>query len=271
MFCSQEAIGPILSLFIVSKLMSMFASNFNLFRLSCLRFGLATFVAAGVALSPTILHAAVPVDAEIMLLVDVSRSVDAKEYLSQRDGYVEAFRDSSLIDEHVTKGHHRRIAVSLIYWSSPGFRQVAVPWTLIDGPASAQAFADAIIKGSAIGDGKGASSRPFDGTTAPGSAIAFGSLGFLDNAFDGSRKIMIVSGDGAENDGIPTAKSRDEAIAKGIDTINTLPIGSETLKNWYIKNIQAGKDAFTVVAKDFPDLPAAIRHILFRTLSPKRH
>lgn len=237
---------------------------------SCLRLFVAMALLSSLAFSAS-LRAAEPVDAEIMLLVDVSRSVDAKEYLLQRDGYVAAFRDPALISDHVARGRHRRIAVSLVYWSSPSFKQVAVPWTVIDGTATAEAFAEAIIKGSAISVGKGMAVRPFDGTTAPGSAIAFGYPRFFDNAFDGVLKVMIVSGDGPENDGISTPKVRDEAIAKGIDAINTLPIGSETLKNWYITNIQAGKDAFTVGVRDFPDLPAAIRYLLFRTLSPDRH
>lgn len=232
-------------------------------------FWLAALVLSVLVISP-FSRAAEAVDAEIMLLVDVSRSVDAKEYLLQRDGYADAFRDSALFDAYIAKGRHRRIAVTLMYWSSPDLRRVAVPWMLIDSRAAAQGFAEAIIKGSAASDGKGLAARPFDGTTAPGSALAFGFPLFFDNAFEGTRKVMIVSGDGPENAGIPTPKARDEALAAGIDTINTLPIVSETLKAWYVKNIQAGKDAFTVGAKDFPDLPAAIRHVLQRTLSPDR-
>ncbi len=210
------------------------------------------------------------VDLELLLLVDVSRSVDANEYILQRDGYADAFRDPAFYSGYIASGRYRRIAVSLVYWSSPNFRQVAVPWMRVDSSASAAEFAAAIIRGSATSDGTGKNARPFDGTTAPGSALAFGFPRFFDNEYGGLRKVIIVSGDGPENDGISTPKARDEAIAAGVDTINTFPIGSETLKGWYIRNIQAGKDAFTIGAKDFPDLPAAIRYMLQRTLSPNR-
>jgi len=197
-------------------LMSMSAPMaFLLRRLPYLRLFFAAALLSGLVFSVS-LRAAEPVDAEIMLLVDVSRSVDAKEYLLQRDGYVAAFRDPALIDDHVARGRHRRIAVSLIYWSSPSFKQLAVPWTVIDGVAAAEAFADAIIKGSATSEGKGMAVRPFDGTTAPGSAIAFAYPRFFDNAFDGVRKIMIVSGDGPENDGISTSARMPLPLAHAI-------------------------------------------------------
>ena len=90
---------------------------------------------------------------------------------------------------------------------------------------------------------------------------------FASNAYEGSRKVIILSGDGIENAGPKTSGVRDDALKKGVDTINALPIGSEALRKWFAENVQGGKDAFTVSAKDFPDLPTALQAMLKRTIS----
>lgn len=54
------------------------------------------------------------VDLELLLLVDVSRSVDANEYILQRDGYADAFRDPAFYSGYIASGRYRRIAVSLV-------------------------------------------------------------------------------------------------------------------------------------------------------------
>ena len=48
---------------------------------------------------PTVLHAAVaPVDIELVLAADVSRSVDLEEFTLQRAGYVEALRYPDFVE-----------------------------------------------------------------------------------------------------------------------------------------------------------------------------
>lgn len=210
--------------------------------------------------------AATPVDLEMALLVDVSRSVDAKEFIQQRDGYVEAFSDPALFNELIAKGQHKKIAATLVYWSSPDNRLVAVDWRLVDSVESSKAFGQALIAGTPANVDLSGATRPFDGTTAPGSAISFVTPQFVANAFDGQRKVIIVSGDGAENAGPKTSGVRDDALKNGVDTINALPIGSEALQKWFAQNVQGGSNAFTLVARDFPDLPAAVKSMLKRTL-----
>jgi len=212
-------------------------------------------------------RASTPVDLELAMLVDVSRSVDAKEFLQQRDGYVAAFKDPALFTEHIAKGAHKRIAATLIYWSSPDKRVVAVDWRLVDSVESARAFGEALVAATPGKVDLSGATRPFDGTTAPGSAILFAFPQFATNAFEGKRKVIILSGDGTENAGPATHKVRDDALENGVDTINALPIGSEALRAWFTKNVQGGKNAFTVSARDFPDLPTALQTTLRRTLS----
>src|SRR4029079_16817746 len=81
-----------------------------------------------------------PVDLELVLAVDVSRSMDMDEQNLQRDGYVAAFRHKDVIDA-IASGPHGRIAVSYVEWAGPSFQTTLVPWTIIDGEAAAHAFA----------------------------------------------------------------------------------------------------------------------------------
>lgn len=219
------------------------------------------------SVAPTVAFGSTAVDIELALLVDVSRSVDAKEFIQQRDGYVNAFKDPSLFTEHIAKGPNKKIAATLVYWSSPDRRVVAVDWRLVDGVESARAFGEALVAATPGNIDLSGATRPFDGTTAPGSAISFVMPQFGSNAYEGSRKVIILSGDGAENAGPATHKVRDDALKNGVDTINALPIGSEALRKWFTENVQGGKDAFTVSAKDFPDLPTALQTMLKRTIS----
>jgi Protein of unknown function (DUF1194) len=203
------------------------------------------------------------VDLELALLVDVSGSVDSNEFALQRDGYVNAFK-SAAVQNSILGGAFKRIAVSLVYWSGSGNQAQSIGWTLIDSAAAADAFADAIT----------AVARPFGGLTAPGSAIRYivdattGSESFSENAFNGTRNVIDVSGDGDENSGDNTALSRDFALANGIDTINGITIGGgQGLLDFYTNNVIGGPGAFALEAVSFADFGGAVSKKLIREIT----
>jgi hypothetical protein len=188
------------------------------------------------------------VDLELQLLMDVSGSVDDSEFLLQRTGYSDAFRDPGTLSQILGCGGGA-IAVQLIYWSGSSEQAVAVDWTIISDAASATAFADAVD----------AAARPFAGLTAPGSAINFGAPLFS-NAITSDRQVIDVSGDGAQNSGADTSDARDAALASGIDAINGLVIlGEAGLETFYNDNVKGGSGAFVLVADDFVDFEQAIK------------
>lgn len=132
----------------------------------------------------------VPVDLELVLAVDVSGSVDSTEFAFQRDGYAAAFQDPSLTGLF-TGG--RSIATTFVYWAGDGVQVQAVPWTQISSAGEAQAFATAI----------GATPRPIGGLPDAGQtgvsrALDF-SVGLFTDDFDGTRRLIDISGDGSEN------------------------------------------------------------------------
>ncbi|KYC35555.1 hypothetical protein WA1_06955 [Scytonema hofmannii PCC 7110] len=195
-----------------------------------------------------------PVDTELSLLVDVSGSISEYEFDLQKKGYVNTFLNPNLFNDFISKGSLGKIAVNVIYWSNAQQQQEAVGWTLIDSVAAAQQFANAID----------ATTRQFFGVTAPGSAIAFATPKFFNNDFEGTRQVIDVSGDGAENDGTDTATVRNLALAQGIDAINGIIVGSDPLvKKFYQEEILGGingdgSPAFLIEAATFEEFNSAI-------------
>ena len=82
-----------------------------------------------------------PVDAAIVLAVDVSGSMDPEELAIQRAGYLAALRHPDLI-RIVAAGRHGRVAFSHFEWAGQVRRITTIPWRIIDRPAAIAAFAN---------------------------------------------------------------------------------------------------------------------------------
>ena len=201
------------------------------------------------------------VDLELALAVDVSRSIDSGEAQLQREGYINAFRNPEVI-EAIETGMLGRIAVGYFEWAGFGHTDIIVDWTLIDGAASANAFADALGRGIPV-----SASR-----TSISGAIDFAWPWFDNNGFEGTRRVVDISGDGPNNWGDLVTKARDRALAAGV-TINGLPIldpGFGLFSRFNIGNLDlyyrdcviGGTGAFIVVAADFNDFARAVRRKL---------
>ncbi len=213
-------------------------------------FAAAVFCAA---LSPA-LATDVPVDLELVLAVDTSPSIDVREFFLQRRGYVAAFRDPRLVDI-IRSGRTGRIAVIYVEWAGPISQRIIIPWTVIDGAKSAARFASAL---------EVARTKTSLGTSLSG-ALAFASGLFVNNGFDGRRRVIDVSGNGRNNFGPQILPIRDAVVAAGI-TINGLPIMSDPtevgLDDYYRACVVGGPGAFLVKVEKQDDFAAAIRHKL---------
>ncbi len=203
----------------------------------------------------------IQVDLELVLMVDVSGSVDDEEAHLQRDGYVNAVTSPQVLIA-IRSGRHRRIAVSYVEWAGSSFQDTVIGWTLIDGEASARAFAGKL---AALPPGRG----PY---TSISGAIDFALPLFNGNGFESPRRVIDVSGDGPNNSGRHVTAARDEAVAANV-TINGLPIvndrpgpsGRPTMPNldlYYRKCVIGGPRSFIVVANDFKSFARVIRRKL---------
>lgn len=191
---------------------------------------------------------AVPVDAEILLLMDVSGSVNSTEFNLQRTGYANAFQSAAVHSAiaSTTNG----VAVRLVQWSGATQQAESIAWTHIFDVASSNAVGAAIA----------AMSRSFSGSTAIGAAI--------NNTFASIGDEVDVSGDGTTNDGIASVTGRNNALAAGVDVINGLVIGgSSGVLSHYQSDVIGGTNgngspAFALTASTFSDFETAIANKL---------
>jgi hypothetical protein len=84
------------------------------------------------------------VDLELVLLADASGSIDDAEIHFQRQGYASAITHPAVLDA-IAQGYDQRIAVTYVEWGGVSSQEVVVPWTIVDGPASAASFAAALL------------------------------------------------------------------------------------------------------------------------------
>lgn len=195
---------------------------------------------------------------ELILAMDVSRSVVTAEHRLQMDGIAAAFRNPEVAAAiaFVTGG----IMVAMTQWSGPEQHEQVLPWTRIESPEQATEFAQSVA---------GVGRRFNDSYTAIGEALLHASRISDKNPVRCSRRIVDVSGDGANNRGRAPREIADAMAATGI-VINGLVIaGAEPDPvEYYRENVVRGQGAFIEVANGFEDYPRAILRKLVRELSP---
>jgi len=199
----------------------------------------------GIALltSPAEAQRKTSVDLELSFVVDASGSIDQEEMQLQRQGYANALVNPDVL-KAIDSGFLRSIAVSYIEFAADGCIWQWLNWVKISDRASAAAAGAKIV----------AAPREFcSGGNAIGDAVAFATKSTLENSFDGTRKVIDVSGDGPDTTGlIAVEDARADALAKGF-TINGLVIerpAMPDLPEYYKRSITGGPRSFVIQAKD---------------------
>lgn len=198
------------------------------------------------------------VDVLLALTVDVSLSMDLEEQRLQRDGYVNAFRDPTVLAA-IGSGARRRIAVTYIEWAGPGVQSTIVPWTLVDGPESADRVA-AILERQPISRAR---------MTSISGALIFAAREIERAPFVAPRRVIDVSGDGPNNAGHHVVPTRDEVVARDI-VINGLPLQLKVggpnsafdipnLDRYYADCVIGGPGSFSLPVRDKSEIATAIR------------
>jgi hypothetical protein len=199
-----------------------------------------------------------PVDVALCLAVDVSASVDFGEFGLMVGGYAAAFRDPSIVAA-CTGGPRGAVAVAVLFWSGAAEPpEVAVPWTLVDGAAAAEALAAAM---------EDAPRLPQPGATALGVGMA-AALGLLAQCpAEPAKLVLDVSGDGRHNQGRAPGPVRDIGVAAGV-TINALAVLNEEpdLLAHYAAEVIGGPGSFAMDCPDYAAFAEAIREKLAREL-----
>ena len=191
---------------------------------------------------------AIPVDVELVIAVDVSYSMDPDEQALQREGYVIALTSKEFL-QALRQGAHGKIAITYFEWAGQSDQKILMPWRLIDGPKSADAVAAEIAR---------APYRRASRTSISG-GLRFAKPLFDDSGYKGLRRVIDVSGDGANNAGPLVELTRDDVLAAGI-TINGLPImlkcpytgtmDIDNLDEYYEDCVIGGPGAFVIPIRE---------------------
>jgi hypothetical protein len=192
----------------------------------------------------------------LALALDVSSSVDAREYRLQRDGLAAALTAPE-IREAFLAVPSAPVSLMIYEWSGWQQQEVRQDWATIATAADLEGVA-ARLRAQAR------SHAEFP--TALGLALLYGGQA-LARRDACERRTLDVSGDGTNNDGASPELVKREFPFEGI-TINGLVVGSNnaTLARYYREFVIAGPGAFVEEADDYDSFETAMRRKLLREL-----
>ncbi|WP_250888950.1 DUF1194 domain-containing protein [Mesorhizobium sp. dw_380] len=201
------------------------------------------------------------VDVAIVFAVDFSSSIDPRTADMQREGHAAALTSPEIIGA-ISDNYLGCIGVAYFEWSSVGHARTVLPWTRICGLDDAKAAAAVIRRTGDTGY-----IRRGRGGTSVSAAIDVGSL--LLDQFPGNamKKVIDISSNGENNDGLPVQPSRQNAIAKGY-TINAIAIPpsdedpKQPLATYFARSVIGGFQAFVISPTGPRDYTAALRRKL---------
>ncbi|MGR3714959.1 MAG: DUF1194 domain-containing protein [Shimia sp.] len=193
-------------------------------------------------------------DIALLLAVDVSGSVDAREYRVQMDGLAAGLRDGVVVEALIKAS----AAVSVMQWTGAGRQEVSLDWTRVRDAEEAETLALAV------------ESMPrawSKYSTAIGDALWRGA-DLMEQAPECRRKVVDVSGDGRSNEGMDPAEARARMARQGV-TVNALVIETDDtdLTGYFWENVITGPGAFVVTANGFEDYPKRIEQKLIREVA----
>jgi hypothetical protein len=219
---------------------------------------------------------AADVDLLLVLAVDTSSSIAPDEAEMQREGYCRGLTDPEVLAA-IADGFHGAVGVAYVEWSGVPYQRLALPWTRITSASDAEAWSAALTdQPHSYGGG--------------GTSIA-GSIDFSRRVIDQApwrahRRVIDISGDGANNGSLSVQDARDQAVTEGI-TINGLAIEDsgrrhdgifetggdflsgkkESVTDYYCRAVIGGPSAFVVEARDFWNFGDAVRRKLVREIA----
>jgi len=209
------------------------------------------------------------VDVALVLVTDVSRSIDDSEFKLEKDGYASAFTNQKVL-EAIQGGPTGRIAVSYLEFASSFEVRTVLDWTVIRDKASAQSFVDRLT----------AAPRSFWGRTAISAGVDEAVQLLAESGMNATRHVIDVCGDGTNNAGREVADARDDAVKAGI-TINGLAIINDHpvswtfahvqppggLANYYRANVTGGPGSFVLEVHDFSSFGEAMTRKLVNEIA----
>ncbi|MFP4238543.1 MAG: DUF1194 domain-containing protein [Rhodosalinus sp.] len=201
----------------------------------------------------------------LALALDVSESVDGREYRLQLDGLAAALEDAAVAD--ILLSHPETpVALAAYEWSGPGAQRLVLDWTPVTDPAALTRVVAHLR----------ATDRALEpGATAIGEALLHGEA-LVSRGPACWRQVIDISGDGKSNTG-PDPAALGGAL--GRITVNALVVGGDgedwidrrqvpigELSSYFRTEVIRGPDAFVETALGYHDFRRAMTRKLLREL-----
>ena len=214
-------------------------------------------------------RAAEPVDMTLVLVSDVSRSVDDSEFQMEKAGYSAAFNNPRVIAA-IHGGAVGAIAVAYVEFAGSYEVNTVLDWHVVRDAASARQFTDALE----------AAPRSYWGRTSISAGVDRAMQLLAENRFEAPRRVIDVAGDGTNNSGREVTAARDDAVAAGV-TVNGLAIINEHpvsytyahvqppggLTEWYRQNVIGGPGSFVLEVREFSTFGEAMTRKLINEVA----
>lgn len=235
---------------------------------SCGSLAVAIVALRSVAFSPDAAFAmdGDAVDTAVIFAVDASSSIGPGTARLQLNGHVEALR-SAEVAKAIASGPIGCIAISYVEWSSVGRLAVILPWTRLCGAEDANHAAGLILERGSDGI-----ERKGSGRTSLSFAIDAGRLLLGKYPGHAGRKVIDVSTNGTNNDGVPPIDSRARAfevgyIVNGIALSRDEPGITDDLPGYLEDNVITGAGAFVAAPSKPEEYTMALRRKLVLEIS----
>ena len=147
-----------------------------------------------------------PVDLELAFVVDASGSIDEEEMALQRQGYATALAHPRVL-KAIKSGILQSISVAYIEFAGFECTRLTVGWGRITDKKSAQEYGAKILA---------AKRNLCFGGNAVSEALAFAAATIDANKFEGTRRVIDISGDGPNTMGEQVELVRDAIVKKRI-------------------------------------------------------
>lgn len=203
----------------------------------------------------------------LALGLDVSGSVDQREYWLQREGLATALTSPAVRDILLAR-QNAPTAIAVFEWSGPTHQILVQPWVHIT---------DEMALDTLVADLRSAPRITGNLTTAIGSAMLYG-VGLLDQRPECAKRTLDISGDGPANTGPRPQDLHADNIPADV-TVNALVIGDgdlfgrdarladiKELSAYFNAYVIRGAGAFVETALGFEDYANAMERKLLREL-----
>jgi hypothetical protein len=202
-----------------------------------------------------------PVDLELAFVVDASGSIDEEEMALQRQGYASALAHPRVL-KAINSGFLQSISVAYIEFAGFECTRLTVGWGRITDKKSATAYGVRILA---------AKRNLCFGGNAVSEALAFAAATIENNSFEGTRRVIDISGDGPNTMGEQVEIVRDAIVKKRI-VINALAIKRESmpdLPEYFRDSVTGGPGSFVMKAQDRKSFSEAIQRKLIREIADR--